>query len=86
MDNKNNKTFLTYKWLVGILVAIVIMSVAGWAGTLQGRVSAGEMENDIQNKDIAILQANYKNIIDRFDSMEKKLDSVLRIRSTAKKL
>lgn len=61
-ENRDKSNNLTYKWLVGILVAILMAVTAGWVNNVQGAVTK-----------IPVLEEKISRII----TIENKLDRLL---------
>jgi len=70
---QNGSNFLSYKWLVGILVSILILIGGSFARSISAEV--GELRRSDARQD-----AQTEAVFKRLDSIETKLDRVLGIK------
>ena len=68
---------LTFKWLAGILITIVLALVALWAQNLSAQVSTIETKVDIQSAATADIQGQLKLNAVRLQRIESNQDRVM---------
>lgn len=76
VTQQNGNNFLSYRWLVGILITFLTMSIVAWAASMDNRLAKVE-DTTIS---VAQLQAQSESTNKRLDRIESKLDQVLGIR------
>jgi len=65
-EEKNNSgNILTYKWLTGIMVSILILIVASWVSSVQAAVS-----------EVPLLKQQINELTTKLDRITSKLDNI----------
>ena len=80
----NDRTAVTWKWLVGILVFVLVAGGSAWLTTLAGEQRDLRRDNEVVKSDIAVIKEQIKQIrveIDKqgkaTEDQTKKLDELL---------
>ena len=74
---ENNKQFLTYKWLVPILLGIIVSVFGYWGVQLQERINSIETYHREAGSKVSSLESTYILMTDRLNRIEGKLDRLI---------
>ena len=78
MENNNGRQFLSYKWLVGILIGVVGFLTFFVINDINLRIKQIELERAQGFERLSTLEAQRKDISDRLDRIESKIDLIIR--------
>lgn len=77
-EQKIKDNSLTFKWLNGILVAVLFIMVGAWATSLSNRTAIVEGEHKQNEPRIIKLETQYEEIQRRLENIDRKLDTNFR--------
>ena len=67
---------VTWRWVAGITVSILLLSGAGWIGSIQGRVTDLTVIQAQRGERISALESQYGALGERLRRIEEKLDRI----------
>ena len=78
IENNNGRQFLSWKWLGGILIGVVGFLIFFVINDINLRIKQIELEHSQGFERLSTLEAQRKDISDRLDRIESKLDLIIR--------